>query len=206
MESRQGFELWRSVRRVVCLSVNVRAPGVLSRMLSEMRDGHISDEMWSLYLSRVLVPEDARLRDPSSPFCQHPLTFIVHRHSIRAMRSMENAREESRQLQVPLYLVQAHDEAVRQEDRASLTPLLRAELLRRVNPDNTKALPSFLPLYIGMRVILASKDCTRIGIMKGCPCVIRDIVMAGQEILPDQHVCGDMHTLEIPASEFTSLR
>ena len=32
VESRQGFELWRSVRRVVCLSVNVRAPGVLSRM------------------------------------------------------------------------------------------------------------------------------------------------------------------------------
>ena len=126
VESRQGFELWRSVRRVVCLSVNVRAPGVLSRMLSEMRDGHISDEMWSLYLSRVLVPDDERLRDPSSPFCQHPVTFIVHRHSIRAMRSMENAREESRQLQVPLYLVQAHDEAVRVEERDKLTPSLRA--------------------------------------------------------------------------------
>ena len=101
VESRQGFELWRSVRRVVCLSVNVRAPGVLSRMLSGMRDGHISDEMWKLYLSRVLVPQDERLRDPSSPFSQHPITFIVHRHSIRAMRSMDNAREESRQRQVP---------------------------------------------------------------------------------------------------------
>ena len=117
------------------------------------------------------------------------------------MRSLENAREESRQLQVPLYLVQAHDEAVRQEDRERLTPLLRAELLRRVNPDSTKALPSFLPLYIGMRVILASKDCARIGIMKGWPCVIGDIILPGDEILPDRAMCGDMHTLKyLPVS------
>ena len=38
-EGRQGFELWRSISRVVCLSVNVRAPGVLSRMQAEMRAG-----------------------------------------------------------------------------------------------------------------------------------------------------------------------
>ena len=68
VESRQGFDLWRSVRRAVCLSVNVRPPGILSRMLSEMRDGHISDEMWDLYLSRVLKPEDKRLQDRSSFF------------------------------------------------------------------------------------------------------------------------------------------
>ena len=32
IEGRQGFELWRSIRRVVCLTVNVRAPGVLGRL------------------------------------------------------------------------------------------------------------------------------------------------------------------------------
>ena len=51
IEGRQGFELWRSVRRVVCLTVNVRAPGVLSRLQAEMRAGHISDSMWDLYTS-----------------------------------------------------------------------------------------------------------------------------------------------------------
>ena len=51
VEGRQGFELWRSITRVVCLTVNVRAPGVLSRLQAEMRDGHISDEMWNLSLS-----------------------------------------------------------------------------------------------------------------------------------------------------------
>ena len=37
--------------------------------------------------------------------------------------------------------------------------------------------------------------------MKGCPCVIRDIILAGDEILPARAICGDMHTLTyLPAS------
>ena len=63
-EARQGFELWRSITRVVCLTVNARAFGVLSRLQAEMRSGAISDVMWNLYMDRVLQPEDPRLRDP----------------------------------------------------------------------------------------------------------------------------------------------
>ena len=43
-ESRQGFELWRSIAKVVCLNVNVRAPDALGKLQEEMRAGHISDE------------------------------------------------------------------------------------------------------------------------------------------------------------------
>ena len=60
-ETEQGLRIWQSVRRVVCLEVNVRAPGVLSRLQAEMRAGFISDEMWALYMSRVLQPDDERL-------------------------------------------------------------------------------------------------------------------------------------------------
>ena len=45
VEGHQGFILWRSIERVVSLGVNVRAPGVLSRLQSEMRVGRISDAM-----------------------------------------------------------------------------------------------------------------------------------------------------------------
>ena len=96
LESRQGFELWRSFHGVVCLSINVRAPGVLSRLQSEMRAGRISDEMWDLYVSRVVTPNDPRLSDPSSPFCRHDIQFIVHRHKIRVMRSLAHAKDQSR--------------------------------------------------------------------------------------------------------------
>ena len=45
VETLQGHDLWRSVERVVCLYVNVRAPDVLGRLQMEMRAGHISDEV-----------------------------------------------------------------------------------------------------------------------------------------------------------------
>ena len=148
-EARQGFELWRSITRVVCLTVNVRAPGVLSRLQAEMRSGTISDDMWNLYMSRVLQPGDLRLQDPSLPFFNNEIHFIVHRHRIRTMRSMDHAKEYSNLHEVPLYIVQARDEVVRSDDAAKLTPQLRASLLQRVNPDDTSGLPGFFLCIAG---------------------------------------------------------
>ena len=103
VEARQGFELWRSITRVVCLTVNVRAPGLLSRFQAEMRAGSISDEMWDLYMERALQPDDPRLQDPSLPFSAGDIEFIVHRHRIRTMRSLEHAKAYCRQHKLPLY-------------------------------------------------------------------------------------------------------
>ena len=91
---------------------NVRAPGLLSQFQAEMRAGSISDEMWDLYMSRVIALEDDRLRKADSPFMQHDVRFIVHRHRIRALRSMENAKAETKRHGRALYVVQAKDEAV----------------------------------------------------------------------------------------------
>ena len=195
VEARQGFELWRSVRRVVCLTINVRAPGPLSRLLVEMRAGHISDGMWNLYMSRVMTPNDPRLTDLASPFAKHTPQIIVHRHNIRVMRSLENAREESRKWRVPLYILQAKDEAVHAEDKHKLTKNVQEELLRRFNPDAAKGLPSFLPLYRGMRLLMASKDCVRFGLVKGCVCILRDIVLAEDESKPEHLPAGQPHHL-----------
>jgi uncharacterized metal-binding protein len=74
-EARQGYALWRDIRDVVSLSINIRAPGVLSRLQEEMRSGAISAEMWQMYLSRVLLDNDQRLwsrlslRQGSSMWC-----------------------------------------------------------------------------------------------------------------------------------------
>ena len=53
-ESSQGMLLWHSLNKVVSLHVNVRSPGVLGRLLAEMREGNISDEMWRGFLPRIL--------------------------------------------------------------------------------------------------------------------------------------------------------
>ena len=102
----------------------------------------------------------------------HPTQFIVHRHKIRVTRSLENARDQSRKLHTPLYIVQAKDAAVYVEDEGKLNAAVSSELLKRVSPDATKGLPSFLPLYRELRLILSTKDCVRLGVMKGCPVIL----------------------------------
>ena len=47
-----------------------------------------------------------------------------------------------------------------------------------------------------MRVLLASKDCVRIDIVKDCPCVVESIVLADDEILPFRLVVGQPHSLQ----------
>jgi len=194
-EPRQGFALWRSITRVVCLTVNVRAPGLLGRMQAEMRAGAISDEMWNLYMDRVLQADDPRLTDPRLPFANSDAHFIVFRHSIRVQRSWEQAKAYCRLHRMPLYSAQAKDDAVRSEDRRKLTAKVRAALLKFNNPDKTQGIPSFLPLHEGMRLVVASKDCVRYGVVKGCPCRLVSIVLADQENLPWDHVVGHFHSL-----------
>ena len=166
-ETQQGFALWTSLQRVVILEVNIRSPGVLSQLQSEMRDGHLSDQMWDLYMSRVLEPDDQRLTDPSLPFAHHPWHFIVHRHKIRLLRALEAAKSYCAKHRLPLFIVQVHDKAVKRHHEDKLTAEVRRGLLQRANPEQTKGLPSFLPLYIGMRLVIASKECVRLGLMKG---------------------------------------
>ena len=93
-DARQGFELWRSIRRVVCLTVNIRAPDTLGRLQEEMRGGKVSDEMWNFYLSRVMNPQDSRLT--SAPFNDKNVQLIFHLHRIRVMHSYDHAMHVAR--------------------------------------------------------------------------------------------------------------
>ena len=112
------------------------------------------------------------------------------------MRSLEQAKDESRRLKTPLYVIQCQDVATHAEDAHKLTDEVRGDLLRRVNPEHTQRLPSFLPLYRGMRLLLSSNVCVRLGVMKGCPVILRDIVFAKDEVLPPDHVAGHAHHLK----------
>ena len=89
------------------------------------------------------------------------------------------------------------DLVVRSENASKLTDKVQAELLQRVNPDATKGLPSFLPLYRGMKLLISSKDCVRLGIVKGCPCILEEIAFADDENLPYEHVAGHPHPLTL---------
>ena len=70
----------------------------------------------------------------------------------------------------------------RAEDSSHWNDAAREELQRRANPRATKHLPSFLPLHVGMRLLLFSKDCVRLGLMNGCECVLEHIVIDNGEL------------------------
>ena len=150
-EARQGLDLWRSIRNVVSLEVNIRAPDVLSRLQTEMRKGDISADMWNLYLSRVLLPNDERLLE--APFSTERVQYIVHRHRLRIRQSYRNAVEECKLTGKRLYVIKAADE-VKEIDRPRFTAAVRRELTDLANPRHTKFIPSILQLYTGMRLLL----------------------------------------------------
>ena len=157
-QSVQGLQLWQRIRHVVCLDVNVRAPGPLSELLAEMRAGKgISDRIWNMYMERVMQREDPRLSEKTSPFGKYEWQFIVHRHKIRVHRSLVNARDATSAAQKPLYIVQARDEATHSKDDRKM-PHVREELLRMASPRDTQGLPGVLPLYVGMRLTFQEKD------------------------------------------------
>ena len=148
--------------------------------------------MWNLYLSRVLSNNDARLRQP--PFDKGCVRYLVHRHSIRARQSYDNAVAACRKMGTALFVVQASDVA-HDEDERAFTDGMRRDLLMQTNPRHTKMLPSFLPLYVGMRLSLNSKDCVRFGLMNGCECILEKIVFSDLEDLPDNILAGDAYQL-----------
>ena len=183
-ETVQGLYLWRRTTRVVSLDVNLRSPGPLSQLLAAMRSKEdLSDDMWNLYLSRVMKPQDPRPSDPDSPFARHPWQYIVHRHKIRVYRSMQNARDTAASLRRTLYVVKASDVATDPHNQAKLTPEVQGYLDSLCNPRDTQDLPGVLPLYVGMRLTLQSKECVRLGLMKGCVCILRHIVFSEHEDL-----------------------
>ena len=102
-ETVQGLHLWRSIRHVVCLQVNVRAPGVLSRLQAEMRAGAISDEMWDLYQKCKMETNDKRLTDPTLPFSKHHWHYIVHRHKLSVSVAGERLGGESQATDTPVH-------------------------------------------------------------------------------------------------------
>ena len=191
-ETRQGIMAWHCVHNVVSLTLPLRSQDALSRFLAEMRSGCISDEMWALYQSRKLVVNDPRLKQP--PFSTSPRNFIVHRHSLRSMLSFWITKESSITTRKCLYMVTASDHA-RVSDELVFTKELRSSLFEQCNPRKTSNLPGCLPLHVGMRLLLFSKDCVRLGLMNGCECILENILFAEEEELPSEHLCGDYFQL-----------
>ena len=59
---------------------------------------------------------------------------------------------------------------------------LAEAFLRQSNLRRVEHLPSVLPLYRGMRLLLYDKTCARLLLMNGCVCILEDILMDSEEV------------------------
>ena len=123
---------------------------------------------------------DPRMQQP--PFSDNAVTYIVHRHNLRVCQSYCNAVRASLQNRVRLYVSVACDTA-EQGDRASraFSEDVRVELLRENNLRKLQYLPSILPFYVGMHLLLYSKECVRLHLMNGCEVILEQLFFADSE-------------------------
>ena len=206
-EHRHGYELWREhFHSVTTLTHNMRTTGVLVDILQCMRSGHITDKAWKALRDRVIgnyrdrcgnivrLPDhamDPRLAAP--PFSTSPVQHILQRHQLRVCQSFCNAVEQSSRLSTPLYVSVACDVCPGNKN-ATLTNAMRETLLRQSNLHKIKNLPSTLPLYRSMRLLLYSKECARLLLMNGCVCILEDILFNENEDLPAHSNAGSDST------------
>ena len=57
-------------------------------------------------------------------------------------------------------------------------------------------MPGTLPLYIGMRLLVHSKDCVRLGIMNGAECILENLIPADEEEIEAVTTAGQPHQLK----------
>ena len=125
--------------------------------------------------------DDPRLQRP--PYSDHCVQYIVHRHVIRIAQSYHNVHRSAARHGRRVYVVLASD-TPRSVDAEMLTHQMRKALLEIAQPRKTKYLPGQCVFHLGMRLLLFSKKCVRLGLMNGCACELVDIIFSHKEELP----------------------
>jgi len=187
--------------------LNMRTEGVLADILQGMRDGLVSDDAWKALQGRVLgmyTTGKGRLQrypagmiDPrlsAEPFLSHPISYIVHRHQLRVCQPFCNAVASCQRASQRLYVSVACDDVAAGGEQ--LTDEIRALLFKRTNLRQVQNLPSALSLYLGMALLLYSKECVRLQLMNGCLCYLVEIMFAEEETPPSFVHAGDPILLE----------
>ena len=189
MEHRLGYDLWsESFLAVTSLELNMRTEGPLAEILQGMRAGRLSDAAWAALQDRVLRGDDTRMQQP--PFTTNPVHYIVQRHQLRVSQSFCNAVRDSVRLERRLYISVACDEPKLKKGDVASAELAEA-FLRESNLRKVKNLPSVLPLFRGMRLLLYDKICARLLLMNGCQCILEDVLFDADEVVPPAVHAGD---------------
>ena len=197
VEHAQGFALWRRFDTAVILTLNLRATGLLSAILSEIRQGALSDASWHLLKTRVLrggtdgsCIRDSRLDTP--PFSTNEVYFAFHRHSLRTTQTYVHAIQMAASTCEPCFICCAAD-LVNEDDKHLWDDDARGQALHYLRARECKRSPGVLPLRRKGRYQIFSKACVRLGLMNGCEVILEDVHFHPHEPLPAHYYSGAPH-------------
>ena len=163
--------------------------GPLQAILQDMLRGKgVTDESWSALPGRVPRKNDPRLRD--ARFLPPTCPVGVLRHSIRSCKTFQRAEQAARLAGQRLLLAVAADRV-----ESSVPPTARAdstiytEALAVHTLNDTGNLQGIVFLYRGLEVCLKKRLSASLGIVRGCPVVVDDVILASAEPLLPCHQC-----------------
>jgi hypothetical protein len=203
VEHKHGFALWRSFDTAVSLTLNLRATGMLSTILKEMRDGRLSDDSWTMLKDRVLKVRDREepptdnvcFRDPRldrPPFSTNEVYYAFHRHVLRSTQTYIHAIQMAASTREPCFICCAAD-LVSEDDKHLWDDEVRGKALHYLQARECKRSPGVLPLRRKGRYQIFSKACVRLGLMNGCEVILEDIHFHKEERLPVHYYTGAAH-------------
>ena len=190
LESQQGHDLWRQIRRVVQLDFNMRTSGLLATILDQMRHGSLDDKTWHALKARQVEGPESHLFDATTQ-------WIVNRHSLRAALAYTITLRQSSAANRTFFLVHAADDITKPHHCDLDEPDVRRRLLSLANPRRTGDLPGILPCYIGCRYRLYSqKLCVQLGLMNGALVELLHLYLSDHDRdFAAQHHAGDLTVL-----------
>ena len=196
-ETALGQAVWQGVTTHINLNENMRSSGQLARLLQQMRDGALTDDLWAALCARLIQPThsgepDPRLqRPPFTSACQ----CIVSRHAVRAPIAYAQTLQRSIETRQLFCVLQALDTIVSPPPALDLANAHK-HFLAIANIRHTGSLPGILPLHVGAYVRLTGgKNCLQLGIMKGALCQIVDMQLHPHD-RQNLAFVGDVHVLQ----------
>ena len=175
-----GAQVWQQLSNVITLDQSHRCSGPLQQLPHDLvSDSGVSNECWILLQHRLLTAADPRLADPH--FAQQGSPAGVLRHSIRALKTLQRAQAAAAAMGRRLLLSVAADRCTFANRPLALTSELAQEADAVHTLSATANLPGILALYPGVELCLETKVCSELGVVRGCPVLVEDILLPENE-------------------------
>ena len=153
----------------------------------------VSNECWILLQQRLLTAAGPWLADPHFAPAVSPVGIL--RHSIRAFKTLHRAQAAAAAMGRRLLLSVAADRCTFANRPLALTSELAQEADAVHTLSATANLPDILALYPGVELCLETKVCSELGVVRGCPVLVEDILLPENEPFLILHLLYRFFTL-----------